>query len=87
MVDLLTPGALALSPAADPVDPAGALVPDDDEFLELLLHAAARPATAARAKPFFQNPPDLRVRRVSIEVPPPSGVRLCAAVDLKATDL
>jgi hypothetical protein len=88
MVDFVTPGALALRLAADPVEPAGALVADDpdEELLELLLQAAASPAIAARAKPFFQNPPDLRVRRVSIEVPPPSDVRLCAAVDLKATD-
>jgi hypothetical protein len=96
MVDFVTPGALALRLAADPVEPAGALVaddPDEEEFLELLLQAAARPAIAARARPFFQSPrvgrvpPALDTCRESIEVPPLSGVRLCAAVDMKATDL
>jgi hypothetical protein len=60
MVVLLTPGALALSPA-EPV-PLPVDVPDDpdDEFLELLLHAAARPTTASNAALVFHNPADRR---------------------------
>jgi hypothetical protein len=68
MVDFVTPGALAFRLAVEPVALPVALVADDPdaEFLELLLHAAARPTTPTSATPLFQRAPDLRdVRRVS----------------------